>query len=102
MSADQAIFSKVIVSGTRISSMVPALAPNRIEVKYFTTSSRVSNLVHGDMPGLLVMWLMAIPGRIERNSRTFNALRIIQRVNNEAWCSHVKRSIAGFHLRNNT
>lgn len=102
MPADQALFLKVIVSETRVASMFPALAPNRIEVKYFTTSSRVSNLVHGDKPGLFAMWLMAIPGRIEENSRTFNLLRIIQRVNNEAGCSHVKWFIAGFYSRNNT
>jgi hypothetical protein len=101
MTADQAWFLKEIARGMYIGSMVPALAPNRIEARHFTRSSRVRNLVHGGMTGLLAVRLMNDSSQVERTSRTYKSLCVIQRVNNEAGCSHVKWSIPGFQLRHN-
>lgn len=101
MSADQARFLKEFARGTYVGSMVPALAPNRIEARHFTRSSRVRNLVHGGMLGLLAVRLMNDSSQGERTSRTFKSLCVIRRVNNEAGCSHVKWSIPEFQLRHN-
>ena len=101
MTADQAQYLKEVASGTYIGSTVPALAPNRIEVKHFTRSSRVRNLVHGGITGLLAVRLMNDSSQVERTSRTFKSLCIIRRVNNEAGCSHVKWSIPEFQMRHN-
>ena len=101
MTADQARYLKEVASGTYIGSTVPALAPNRIEVKHFTTSSRVRNLVHSGMLGLLAVRLMNDSSQGERTSRTINSLCVIHRVNNEAGCSHVKWSIPEFQMRHN-
>ena len=101
MTVDQARYLKEFARGMRIGSMVPALAPNRIEVKHFTRSSRVRNLVHGGITGLLAVRLMNDSSQVERTSRTFKSLCVIQRVNNEAGCSHVKWSIPEFQMRHN-
>jgi len=101
MTADQAQYLKEVASGTYIGSTVPALAPNRIEVKHFTRSSRVRNLVHGGITGLLAVRLMNDSSQVERTSRTFKSLCVIRRVNNEAGCSHVKWSIPEFQMRHN-
>jgi hypothetical protein len=101
MTGDQVRYLKQIEHGMYTGSMVPALAPNRIEAKHFTKSSRVRNLVHGGMTGLLAVRLMNDSSQVERTSRTFNSLCVIQRVNNAAGCSHVKWSIPEFQMRHN-
>lgn len=101
MTCDQVRYLKEIARGTYVGSMVPALAPNRIEFKHFTRSSRVRNLVHGGITGLLAVRLMNDSSQVERTSRTFKSLCVIQRANNEAGCSHVKWSIPEFQMRHN-
>lgn len=101
MTGDQARYLKEIARGMHTGSMVPVFAPNRIEARHFTRGSRVRNLVHGGMTGLLAVRLMNDSSQVERTSRTFNSLRVIERVNNEAGCSHVKWSIPEFQLRHN-
>jgi hypothetical protein len=101
MTADQARYLKEFARGTYVGSMVPVLALNRIEVKHFTRSSRVRNLVHGGITGLLAVRLMNDSSQVERTSRTFKSLCVIQRANNEAGCSHVKWSIPEFQMRHN-
>ena len=69
---DQVHFLKRITLGLNIGSVVPALAPNRIEARHFTKSSRVRNLVHGGMVGLLAVRFMNDSSQVERRSRTWN------------------------------
>ena len=101
MTSEQVRFLKAIARGTYIGSMGPVFAPNRIEVKHFTRSSRVRNLMHGGITGLLAMRLMNDSSQGDRTSRTYNSWCVIQRVNNEAGCSHVKWSIPEFQMRHN-
>jgi hypothetical protein len=101
MTGDQVRYLKQIEHGMYTGSMIPALEPNRIEARHFTRGSRVRNLVHGGMTGLLAVRLMNDSSQVERTSRTYKSLCVIQRVNNEAGCSHVKWSIPEFQLRHN-
>jgi hypothetical protein len=101
MSFDQLRHLKEIASGMYNGSMVSVFAPNRIEAKHFTRSSRIRNLVHGGMTGLLAVRLMNDSSQVERTSRTYHSLCVIQRVNNAAGCSHVKWSIPEFQMRHN-
>lgn len=98
---DQVHFLKRITLGLNIGSVVPALAPNRIEARHFTKSSRVRNLVHGGMVGLLAVRFMNDSSQVERRSRTWNSWRIIRRVNGQAGCEHVIWSIPEFQCRHN-
>jgi hypothetical protein len=101
MTGDQARYLKEIARGVYTGSMVPVFAPNRIEARHFTRGSRVRNLVHGGITGLLAVRLMNDSSQVERTSRTFKSLCVIQRANNEAGCSHVKWSIPEFQMRHN-
>ena len=101
MTGDQVRYLKEIARGMYTGSMVPVFAPNRIEARHFTRSSRVRNLVHGGMTGLLAVRLMNDSSQVERTSRTHKSVCVIQRVNNEAGCSHVKWSIPEFQMRHN-
>jgi hypothetical protein len=104
MSADQANFLKRITIGCEVGSLAPALAPNRIEARHFTKSSRVRTLVHGGTLGALAMKLLDEPNRERRShkrSRTFHSWHIIRRVNSQAGCEHVRWSIPEFQCRYN-
>jgi len=81
---------KGIALGTNIGPVTYALAPNRIESKHFTRSSRVRNLVHGGVLGLLASRLMNDTSQIERQSRTHNSLSVIRRVNCQTGCERVR------------
>lgn len=72
-------------------SPLPALVPNRIELKHFSASSRVRNLVHGGALGLL-------SSRLGLN-KVSAASCIIRRVNNENGHAHVKWSIPEFQCQ---
>jgi hypothetical protein len=84
-------------------SLLPALVPNRIGARHFTRSSRVRNLVHGGMTGLLAFRLMNDPSQNVRRwrSRTLHSLCVIHRVNGESGCKHLHWSIPEFQLRFN-
>jgi hypothetical protein len=88
--------------GLRESVALAALTPNRIEQKHFTKSSRVRNLVHGGILGILAVRLLNDSStRAERTMRTWNSLCIIRRANSESGCDHVKWSIPEFQCRHN-
>ena len=83
-------------------SLLPALVPNVIGARHFTKSSRVRNLVHGGMTGLLAFRLMNDPSQVRRwRSRTLHSLCVIHRVNGESGCKHIHWSIPEFQLRFN-
>jgi hypothetical protein len=81
---------KGITLGKNIAPVTCALAPNRIECKRFTRSSRVRNLVHGGVLGLLASRLMNDTSQIERRASTYNSLSVIQRVNGQSGCERVR------------
>jgi len=81
------IMQMMCVSG----SPLPALVPNRIEMRHFSASSRVRNMVHGGMLGLL-------SSRLALN-KVAAASCIIRRVNNENGHAHVKWSIPEFQCQ---
>jgi hypothetical protein len=103
MSADQAMFLKRTALGLDIAGTIaPAVMPTRIGVKHVTQSSRVRNLVHGGMLGLLSVRLMSDSStRVKRRSRTYQSLSVIRRANNQAGCAHVRWSIPEFQRRFN-
>ena len=84
-------------------SLLPALVPNRIGARHFTRSSRVRNLVHGGITGLLAFRLMNDPSQNARRwrSRTLHSLCVTHRVNSESGCEHIHWSIPEFQLRFN-
>lgn len=85
-----------------IGSVEYALAPNRIELRHFTMSSRVRNLVHGGITGLLAARLTNPLLRSSHSSRSYKPMcGVIRRVNGEAGCEHVKWSIPEFQFRFN-
>ena len=101
LSADQATFLGRIALGLDIAGTVaPAMMPTRVEAKHFTRSSRVRNLVHGGMLGLVSGRLMD-SSRTKKRSSTYHAMSIIRRANNQAGCAHVKWSIPEFQRRFN-
>ena len=87
--------------GLNVASVDSALMPNRIEAKHMTRGSRVRNLLHGGMLGLLAVRLMHDPSQVERTSRTHDSACIIQRVNGQSGCEHVKWSIPEFQFIHN-
>ena len=101
MTGDQREWLKRVTCGSNVGPVVSAVMPNRIEVRHFTRSSRVRNLVHGGITGLLAARFMHDPSQVERTSRTYNSACIIRRVNGEAGCEHVKWSIPEFQCRYN-
>ena len=83
--------------------LLPALVPNRIGARHFTRSSRVRNLVHGGITGLLAFRLMNDSSQVVRRwrSRTMHSLCVMHRVNGESGCKHLHWSIPEFQLRFN-
>lgn len=98
MSADQTKLMGLLGLGTPIAG---AVTPTRIGLKHCTKSSRVRNLVHGGMLGLLSVRLMSDSSQTKRRSRTFQSLSVIRRANNQAGCLHVRWSIPEFQRRYN-
>ena len=76
-------------------------APNRIQLKNLTASSRVRNLMHGGMLGLLAQKLTQDPSQTTQWNQSKNAQCIVQRANSQAGCAHVKWSIPEFQYRFN-
>ena len=101
MTVDQRNWLKRVTLGLNVESVEPAMMPNRIEAKHMTGSSRVRNLVHGGITGLLAARLMHDSSQVERTSRTVNSKCIIRRVNGESGCEHVKWSIPDFQFIHN-
>lgn len=97
MSADQTTIMGMHIAGTITS----AVMPTRVGLKHVTQSSRVRNLVHGGMLGLLSVRLMSDSSQTKRRSRTYQSLSVIRRANNQAGCAHVRWSIPEFQRRFN-
>ena len=76
-------------------------APNRIQLKNLTAGSRVRNLMHGGMLGLLAQKLTQDPSQTTQWKQSNNALCIVQRANSQAGCTHVKWTIPEFQYRFN-
>jgi hypothetical protein len=98
MSADQTTLLGLLGFGTHIAC---AVTPTRIGLKHCTKSSRVRNLVHGGMLGLLSVRLMNDSSQTKRRGRTFQSLSVIRRANNQSGCLHVRWSIPEFQRRYN-
>lgn len=97
MSADQTTIMGMHIAGT----ITCAVMPTRVGLKHVTQSSRVRNLVHGGMLGLLSVRLMSDSSQTKRRSRTYQSLSVIRRANNQAGCAHVRWSIPEFQRRFN-
>jgi hypothetical protein len=97
MSADQTTIMGMHIAGTITS----AVMPTRVGLKHVTQSSRVRNLVHGGMLGLLSVRLMSDSSQTKRRSCTYQSLSVIRRANNQAGCAHVRWSIPEFQRRFN-
>jgi hypothetical protein len=92
-------FKKMKATGFRgISSVI---APNRIQRKHLTTDSRLRNLIHCGILGVLARQLTRDPTQQTQWHQFNNALCIVQRANNAAGCTHVKWSIPEFQCRFN-
>jgi hypothetical protein len=76
-------------------------APNRIQRKHLTTSSRRRNLMHGGILGTLARKLTLDPTQSRQWNQPKGALCIVQRANNAEGCAHVKWSIPEFQCRFN-
>lgn len=101
MTGHQTAWLQQVTLGLNVASVDSALMPNRIQEKHMTRSSRVRNLLHGGMLGLLAVRFMHDPSQVERTSRTYNSACIIQRVNGQSGCEHVKWSIPEFQFIHN-
>jgi hypothetical protein len=99
LSAGQTKFLARIACG--FGPIAPAMTPTRIEARHFTKSSRVRGFVHGGMLGTLSVRLMDDSSQTKRRSRTHHSITVIERVNNQAGCVHVKWSIPEFKRRFN-
>ena len=84
------------INGFGSVAVVPMFAPNRIQRKHLTASSRVRNLTHGDILGLLTRRLTRDPTQKCQWHQFNNALCVVQRANNADGCAHVKWSIPEF------
>ena len=84
------------INGFGSVAVVPMFAPNRIQRKHLTASSRVRNLTHGGILGLLTRRLTRDPTQKCQWHQFNNALCVVQRANNAAGCAHVKWSIPEF------
>lgn len=71
-------------------------APNRIQRKHLTTDSRLRNLMHGGILGVLARRLTLDPTQLRQWNQPKNALCIVRSANNSAGCAHVKWSIPEF------
>jgi len=71
-------------------------APNRIQLKHLTASSRVRNLTHGAILGVLTRRLNRDPTQ-QRQWHQFKGARcVVQRANSTDGCAHVKWSMPEF------
>ena len=76
-------------------------APNRIQRKHLTTSSRLRNLMHGGILGVFARKLTLDPTQSRQWNQPKGALCIVQRANNAEGCAHVKWAIPEFQCRFN-
>jgi hypothetical protein len=78
------------------STAVSMFAPNRIQLKHLTASSRVRNLTHGGILGALTRRLNRDPTQQKQWHQFNGALCVVQRANSTDGCAHVKWSMPEF------
>jgi len=78
------------------TAVVSMFAPNRIQLKHLTASSRVRNLMHGGILGALTRRLNRDPTQPKQWHQFNGALCVVQRANSTDGCAHVKWSIPEF------
>ena len=78
------------------STAVCMYAPNRIQLKHLTASSRVRNLTHGGILGVLTLRLNRDPTQQKQWHQFNGALCVVQHANSTDGCAHVKWSMPEF------
>ena len=81
---------------TRYRGISCVFAPNRIQLKHLTASSRVRNLTHGAILGVLTRRLNRDPTQQRQWHQFKGAFYVVQRANSTDGCAHVKWSIPEF------
>ena len=78
------------------TAVVSMFAPNRIQLKHLTASSRVRNLTHGGILGVLTRRLNRDPTQQTQWHQFNGASCVVQRANSTDGCAHVKWSMPEF------
>jgi len=81
---------------TRYQGISCVFAPNRIQLKHLTASSRVRNLTHGAILGALTRRLNRDPTQERQWHQFKGAWCVVQRANSTDGCAHVKWSMPEF------
>ena len=84
------------MKATGSTAVVSMFALNRIQLKHLTASSRVRNLTHGGILGVLTRRLNRDPTQQKQWHQFNGALCVVQRANSTDGCAHVKWSIPEF------
>jgi hypothetical protein len=84
------------MKATGSTAVVFMFVPNRIQLKHLTSSSRVRNLTHGGILGVLTRRLNRDPTQQKQWHQFNGALCVVQRANSTDGCAHVKWSIPEF------
>jgi hypothetical protein len=98
LNSDQQLqnLKKMKATGSTAVVSMFALAPNRIQLKHLTASSRVRNLTHGGILGVLTRRLNRDPTQQKQWHQFNGALCVVQRANSTDGCAHVKWSMPEF------
>lgn len=81
---------------TRYPGISCVFVPNRIQLKHLTASSRVRNLTHGAILGVLTRRLNLDPTQQRQWHQFKGAWFVVQRANSTDGCAHVKWSMPEF------
>ena len=81
---------------TRYHGISCVFAPNRIQLKHLTASSRVRNLTHAGILGVLTRRLNRDPTQQRQWHQFKGAWCVVQRANSTDGCAHVKWSMPEF------
>ena len=84
------------MKATGFQGISSVFAPNRIQHKHLTASSRIRNLTHGGILGALTRRLNRDPTQQRQWHQFKGALCVVQRANSTDGCAHVKWSMPEF------
>ena len=84
------------MKATGFQGISSVFAPNRIQLKHLTASSRVRNLTHGGILGALTRRLNRDPTPQKQWHQFNGALCVVQRANSTDGCAHVKWTMPEF------
>ena len=84
------------MKATGFQGISSVFAPNRIQLKHLTASSRVRNLTHGGILGVLTRRLNRDPTQQKQWHQFNGALCVVQHANSTDGCAHVKWSMPEF------